>query len=288
LQQEFEQHVVRYFCDTYALGQTPNPCIACNRHIKFGALLHYATGLGATHMASGHYARIRAQNGTYQLLKGTDRGKDQSYVLYMLRQEELPYLMFPLGVHTKQQVRELSVSFGLPTANRTESQDACFISDAGYRGLLARARPETARPGPICDLQGQLLGEHRGVAFYTVGQRRGLGIAAAHPLYVVAIDPVRNMLLVGPKSSVFRQRLWAHDVHFVSGTWPSHPIPITAKVRYRAPEAAATLFPLPAKNARVEFDQPQPAIAPGQAVVFYSGEVMLGGGTISSSERAED
>ncbi len=287
LEQEFKRHVVEYFCDSYALGHTPNPCLACNRHIKFRALLDLALELGAQRLATGHYARIREQNGQYQLLKGIDPQKDQSYVLYMLGQDHLPRLIFPLGEHTKQQVRAMAAEYGLPTADREESQDACFITDGDYRAFLAQHRPGTIRPGPILDQNGQVLGKHRGIAFYTVGQRQGLGIAAAHPLYVVKIDRVRNALIVGPKAAVFRASLYAEDVQFVAGRPPQGTISIAAKIRYKAPEAPATLTSIPGQRARVEFDDPQSAITPGQGVVFYRGEIVLGGGIIASDEPKE-
>jgi tRNA-specific 2-thiouridylase len=287
LEREFRLHVVEYFCDSYTLGRTPNPCLACNRHIKFSALLHMAFDLGAQYLATGHYARIRSCNGEYQLLKGLDKAKDQSYFLYMLGPDKLPNVLFPLGGYTKRQVRAIAAHYNLPTADRSESQDVCFVSDGNYRAFVAQQRPETERPGPILNLRGQVLGEHRGVAFYTVGQRQGLGIAAPHPLYVVEIDPARNALIVGAKAAVFRRRLWAEDVHFVAGSPPLGNTQIAAKIRYRAEEAAATLVPLPERCAEVIFDEPQPAITPGQGVVFYQGDVVLGGGIIASAGSEE-
>ncbi len=287
LEGEFKSRVVEYFCDSYALGRTPNPCLACNRYIKFKALLHLAFDLGAEYLATGHYARIRSHNGKYQLLKGVDKEKDQSYVLYMLGQRELRHLLFPLGNYTKRQVRAMAAEDNLPTADKAESQDVCFVSDGDYRAFVAQQRPETVRPGPILDLQGQVLGEHHGIAFYTVGQRQGLGIAAPHPLYVVEIDPSQNALVVGPKSAVFRSELWAEDVHFVAGNPPPQAVPITAKIRYKAKEAPATLIPLPGQRASVVFAQPQPAITPGQGVIFYQHDIVLGGGIIASAGKPE-
>nr|MBC7245406.1 tRNA 2-thiouridine(34) synthase MnmA [Chloroflexota bacterium] len=288
LEEEFKAEVVDYFCDNYALGRTPNPCLACNRQIKFKALLHRIIGLlSAEYLATGHYARIRLYDGQYQLLKGVDKEKDQSYVLYMLGQAELARVLFPLGDYTKKQVRAMAAQYKLPTADRAESQDACFVSDGDYRTFVAEQRPQTMRPGPILDLQGRVLGEHRGIAFYTIGQRQGLGIAAAHPLYVVEIDSVRNALIVGPKRALFRRELLAEQVHFVAEKPPPEPIPITAKIRYKAEEASALLIPMPAQQARVVFDQPQPAITPGQGVVFYQDEIVLGGGMIASAGPLE-
>ena len=287
LEEEFKAQVVDYFCDTYALGRTPNPCLACNRHIKFDALLRLARGFGAEFLATGHYARIRPCNGEYQLLKGIDRDKDQSYVLYMLGQQELPHLIFPLGGYTKLEVRAMAAQHSLPMADKPESQDACFVSSGDYRAFLAQERPETARPGPILDLQRRTLGQHRGVAFYTVGQRQGLGVASPHPLYVVEIDAARNALIVGPKAAVFRRKLLAEQVSFVDGKPPPQPVPIAAKIRYRAKEAPAQLTPLPRRMAEVVFAEPQPAITPGQAVVFYQQDLVLGGGIIASAGPLE-
>ena len=296
LEEEFKARVVGYFCDAYALGRTPNPCLACNREIKFKALLHIVRDWGADYLATGHYARIRFQDGRYQLLRGVDRQKDQSYVLYRLGQEELPHLLFPLGGYSKSQVRAMAATFGLPTADKAESQDACFLprpkphgvrARGDYRAFLARERPETMRPGPILDVQGRVLGEHHGVAFYTIGQRQGMGLTAAHPLYVVEIDPARNALIVGPKVALFRRELSAEEVHFVAGHLPVQSIPITAKIRYKAEGAVATLISLPDQKARVVFAAPQPAITPGQGVVFYQDEVVIGGGIIASTMPTE-
>ena len=224
-------------------------------------------------------------NGEYDLLKGRDEEKDQAYVLYMLGQEELSQLLFPLGPYTKRQVRAIARDRGLPTADRVESQDVCFAQD--YRHFVAHQRPGTKRRGPILDCQGQVLGEHRGIAFYTIGQRRGLGISAADPLYVLEIDATSNSLTVGPKAALLRQGLLAEQVSFVAGAPPSHPGSITAKIRYKAKEASATLIPLPGQTAKVVFVNPQPAVTPGQAVVFYQGDIVLGGGIIASTSPGE-
>ncbi len=281
LQAEFHQRVVEYFCDSYAHGLTPNPCLCCNRHIKFGALLRACLSMGVDWLATGHYARVRPAQGQFQLLGAVDPSKDQSYVLYMLNQDVLRHIVFPLGSYSKTQVRMMAAERALPTARKAESQDICFASEFGYRALVAAKRPDMAQPGPILDSSGRVLGQHRGIAFYTVGQRRGLGIAAPQPVYVVEIRPEQNALIVGPKSALEDHVLYAEDLLFVSGKVPSRSLQITAKIRYTAQDAAATLFPLPGRKARVVFCKPQAAIAPGQAVVFYQGDVLLGGGTIS-------
>jgi tRNA-specific 2-thiouridylase len=283
----FRQKVVDYFCDSYALGRTPNPCLACNREIKFKELLRFSLDLGAEFLATGHYARIRGRDGKYQLLRGIDKEKDQGYVLYMLGQEQLSHLLFPLGSYTKQEVRAVAARYRLPTANRNESQDVCFVREEDYRDFVVRQRPDTRRPGPICDLQGHVLGRHQGIASYTIGQREKLGICASYPLYVLEIDAVNNTLVVGPKAALLRRALLAEQVSFVSGSPPEDSVSITAKVRYKAEEAPATLSPLPRKTAKVVFAYPQPAIAPGQAVVFYEEDLVLGGGIIASAGPIE-
>jgi len=284
---EFKSRVVDYFCDGYARGQTPNPCLACNLHIKFGVLLRLAIEAGADYLATGHYARVLSREGQHFLLKGLDRSKDQSYVLYMLGQQQLGHVLFPVGGLTKHQVRALASKHGLPTAARSASQDACFVGATDYRAFVARARPETVRAGPILDQDGRVLGEHHGVAFYTVGQRQGMGIAAAHPLYVLAVDAARNAIIVGPRSALLQRELLAEQVRFVADSAPESAICISAKIRYKAPEALATLIPLPGKRARVVFAEPQIAITPGQGVVFYAGEAVLGGGIIAGSSPSE-
>jgi tRNA-specific 2-thiouridylase len=285
LSQEFETCVVGEFVREYARGRTPNPCLACNREVKFRLLLQRARALGFTRLATGHYARVacsqRAGRPAYHLLRGVDRGKDQSYVLYTLGQQELAHTLFPLGEMTKGQVRSEAARRNLPTAGRPESQEICFIPDDDYRRFLARRLPQASRPGPIRDLQGSVLGTHRGLANYTIGQRKGLGISGRpQPLFVVALDVAANALVVGPEEALSRPALEAEQVTFVSGEGPAQPARVEAKVRYRTPAAPATLFPLEAGRVRLQFDTPQRAITPGQAVVFYQGEEVLGGGTI--------
>jgi tRNA-specific 2-thiouridylase len=279
-EQEFKRQVVDLFIAEYARGRTPNPCLACNRHIKFDLLLRQAQAMGAQYLATGHYARIRQLNGRYQLLKAIDREKDQSYVLYMLGQRELQHLLLPLGDYTKEQVRAMARQRGLPVADRAESQDLCFVRDNDYRRFLQAHAPESIRPGPILDTAGRVIGQHKGLPFYTIGQREGLGIAAPEALYVMHIDVARNALVVGTKAELGRRELVATEVNYVSGEIPEGPLKITAKIRYQAGESEAILTPLEDGRARVTFTQPQRDITPGQGVVFYSGEVVLGGGII--------
>ncbi len=282
-EREFKAAVVDPFVGEYAAGRTPNPCLACNRHIKFGLLLERARSLGADLLATGHYARIAQGEGRYRLLyrllKSADRRKDQSYVLYMLGQRELGQLLFPLGDLTKAEVRGRAAQAGLPVGEKPESQEICFVGDEGYHPFLSRQAPASVRPGPIVDAAGRVLGQHQGLAFYTVGQRHGLGLATGEPLYVLRLDPAHNTLAVGPEEALGQQELLAGQVSFVAGYAP--PVSrVTAKVRYKAPEAPGTLLPLDEGRVRLVFDQPQRAITPGQAAVFYQGEEVLGGGII--------
>lgn len=280
-EREFKREVVDVFIMEYARGRTPNPCLACNRRIKFDLLLRRALAMDAQYLATGHYARVRQVNGRYQLLKGCDGEKDQSYVLYMLGQRELQHLLLPLGDYTKQQVRVMARQQDLPVAEKAESQDLCFLSDNDYRRFVQAQAPETIRPGPILDTAGRTIGQHKGLPFYTIGQREGLGIAAPEALYVMQIDVARNALVVGTRAQLGRRELVATEVNYISGQIPQGPLGITAKIRYKAVESEVLLTPLEDGRARVTFAQPQRDITPGQGVVFYQGEVVLGGGIIS-------
>ncbi len=278
MEQEFRECVVDYFCREYAAGRTPNPCVACNRHIKFGRLLDSAFSLGADFLATGHYVRTKHNKDGYHLLKGCDKDRDQSYLLYTLGQDKLGRVMFPLGEYTKAQVREMAAQKGLPVADRPSSQDICFIT-GGYGTFLSMYLK--AAPGDIVNSRGTVLGRHRGTAFYTVGQRHGLGLAAAEPVYVTHIDPAKSRLTIGSRAELYQSRLTASDVNWVSGKQPSEPIRIAVKIRYRSPEASATLHPS-SNSVVINLDRPKPAITPGQAVAFYRNDEVLGGGTIES------
>jgi len=281
-EREFKHHVVDTFVAEYCRGRTPNPCLACNRRIKFDLLLHHALALDAQYLATGHYARIREVDGVYQLCKGVDPAKDQSYVLYMLGQAELRHLLFPIGDYTKSQVRAIARQRALPVAGREESQDLCFVRDNDYRRFLSEYAPDAIQPGPIFDSTGRPLGEHKGLPFYTIGQRSGLGISAPEALYVLEIDLSRNALIVGPASELGRSELIAEEVSYVSGHAPPAPIQVTAKIRRQARLARATLTPLNGNRAQLVFTRPLRDITPGQGVVFYQGDVVLGGGIIAS------
>jgi len=273
----FAKKVIADFCLEYSLGRTPNPCIRCNQYIKFDALLKKAKELDYSFIATGHYARIEQSPNGYQLLKAVDLTKDQSYFLYTLGQSELQHLLLPIGNLHKAEVRRLSTELGLPTATRRESQDICFIPDNDYRPFIAKHISPTS--GDIVDTNGKVLGRHSGLAQYTVGQRQGLGLTSNKRLYVIRLDAANNRLVVGAKDQLLSNRLCASKLSWVSGEAPGESANITAKVRYKSPEVTARLR-LTDGVAEVNFQQPQWAIAPGQAVVFYQGDTVLGGGII--------
>jgi len=280
----FAQEVIADFCREYQRGRTPNPCIRCNQHVKFGALLQRANELRADFLATGHYARIEKAGGRYILRKGKDPTKDQSYALYTVTQDQLEHTLMPLGDLTKKRVRQIAQELKLAVADKAESQEICFIPDNDYPRFLASYM--MAKPGPIMDRKGNVLGEHRGIIHYTVGQRRGLGISAGEPLYVLAIDLDRNAVVVGSRGEVFGSELVAAEVNWIAGE--TRPIAVEAKIRYLHKQAGARVTPLGNGKAHVRFEQPQMAIAPGQAVVFYQGDVVVGGGTIDQTERKSD
>ncbi len=275
---EFSAHVIDHFVTEYAIGRTPNPCVVCNPAIKWGHLLDYAIAGGYEYLATGHYARIRQSTGRYQLLRGNDPGKDQSYMLYRLSQEQLARTLLPLGEYTKDAVRKLAAASDLPVAARPESQDLCFIASENYTDFL-RERLDFA-PGPILDLAGNKLGEHQGLAAYTVGQRKGLGIAAPRPLYVIRKDVESNALIVGPREAVFVKTCRLSRLNWVSVPPPDYGCEVAGQleVRYRSNPVNAVLKVV-AKNAAAKLETPQ-VCAPGQSGVLYDGEVLLGGGVI--------
>lgn len=280
----FKANVVDFFVREYTAGRTPNPCLMCNRTIRFGFLLDFARSLGARSLATGHYARLgRDETGGYQLQRGVDRAKDQSYVLSVLGQADLAAALFPVGEYTKPQVRTLAAERGLPTASRNDSQDLCFVADGDYRRFLAEQVPDAVRPGPIVDRQGRRLGTHRGLPLYTIGQRSGLGIAASEALYVLALDVVANAVVVGRAAELGGSWLRTARVNWVAGSAPAQSFEAEVQIRYHAIPAAATVTPLPEGEAEVQFHAPLRDITPGQAAVFYRGEICLGGGVIAEA-----
>lgn len=293
-QREFRRHVIQYFLDEYTHGYTPNPCLACNRDLKFRFLLERAQALGFDYLATGHFARIVSSTAEpvtteaephYRLLRGVDRAKDQSYVLYMLQQHELARLHFPLGDLTKPEVRALAQERKLATAYRPESQDICFIPDNDYRRFLREEAPQSMLPGPIIDEEGRVLGQHKGLAFYTVGQRKGLGITSAQPLFVIALDIDQNALIVGSAAAALRDTFVVERVQFVDGQWPAAPFTCEAQVRAHAAPIPAYVTPLAEQRLQIVLRQPQRAITPGQAAVFYANDQVLGGGRIARTTQ---
>ena len=281
----FKHFVVDHFIDRYVHGYTPNPCLRCNRHIRLGVLYEYARARGADYLATGHYVRIRRlPDGTYQLLRGVDRRKDQSYVLYMVTQEHLAHLLFPLGEYTKPQVRAMAHERGLPTASRAESQDLCFVRDGDYRRFLKEWADGAIRPGPIMRRDGTVVGTHQGLPFYTIGQRKGLGLTFQEPLYVIDLDPEKNAVIVGTREELGHDEAWVEEVHWIAGHPPPGDIRATVKIRYRAHDAGATITPLEGARAHVRFDERLRDITPGQGAVFYQGDVCLGGGILARRE----
>jgi tRNA-specific 2-thiouridylase len=285
-EREFERAVIDPFVRAYAAGRTPVPCVACNREVKFGSLLRRARAWEAAAVATGHYARITRdpETGRYLLWRGRDARKDQSDFLWPLTQPQLAAARFPVGALTKEAVREKARALGLVTADKPESQEICFIPDDDYRGFLRRRAPGAFAPGAIVDGQGTVLGRHRGLANYTVGQRRGLGLASARPLYVTALDPRRNEVVVGGPEEGGVEQLRAEDVNLIGVAALRGPLAVAAKIRHTHEPAAATIEPLADGAILVRFERPQRAAAPGQSVVFYQGDLVVGGGTIARPE----
>jgi tRNA-specific 2-thiouridylase len=276
----FHNTVVQYFLDGYARGETPNPCLVCNRQIRWTFLLDHALALGADFMATGHYVRIRKAESDYQLLRAVDRSKDQSYVLHVLNQEKLAKALFPIGDYPKTEIRAIAERYGLPTASRKDSQDLCFLAGEDYRNFLQRNAGQMLQPGKILTRDGRLIGEHNGLANYTIGQRKGLGVASLVPLYVLGKNSATNTLIVGAQEELGSHELMARDVNWLSGEAPNGPFRAEVKIRYTAREAEALVTSIDGKQVRVQFDAPQRDITAGQAAVFFHGDLMIGGGII--------
>jgi tRNA-uridine 2-sulfurtransferase len=281
LQEEFKKYVIDYFCQRYAQGYTPNPCIMCNRYLKFGRLIDKAFSLGAEAIATGHYARIKCFNNTYHLLKGKDLSKDQSYVLYNLKQDTLKHVIFPLGDYCKTDIRKIARENNLPVSDEASSQDICFID--GKYGDFLHCCIERSLPGDIITRKGEKLGTHRGIMYYTIGQRQGLGISANSRLFVVAMDSVKNRLIVGTEQELYSNELIAGNVNWLQEKPYCESIDVDVKIRYRSLEVAAKLY-LEDDNVRIQFLQSQRAVAPGQSVVFYKDDEVIGGGIIEKGQ----
>ncbi len=277
----FEKAVVREFLLEYANGRTPNPCVTCNRLIKFGPFLEKAAALGATYLATGHHAVVSRDEptGAYLLRKGRDRSKDQSYFLYVLKQEQLSHVLMPIGGMTKTEVRGAARAAGLSIAERPESQDVCFVPNGDVAAFFSLMMPEAMRSGPIEDIEGNVLGEHGGIALYTVGQRSGLGLSRPRPTYVLRLDAARNAVIVGDNEELYSSELTASDLNWIAGAPPAAEFRTEAKIRYGASPCPCTAE-LEGERLKLRFDEPRRAIAPGQSVVLYDGDTVLGGGVI--------
>lgn len=281
LRERFRSAVMDRFVSEYLAGRTPNPCVDCNREIKFGALLDWVLDQGADYLSTGHYARVdrSGEDGRWRLLRGTDRRKDQSYVLYQLTQRQLSHLLLPLGDYDKPTIRELVEARGLLNARKADSQDICFIPDGDYTAFLSRSGAELV-PGDFVDETGRVLGRHKGLPCYTPGQRKGLGVSAGEPVYVLRKEAAGNRIVLGPDSALYTTELTAERVNWLSIAPPAGPVAVTAKTRYTQKEAAAVAEVLPDGRLHVIFQEPQRAVTAGQAVVLYVGEAVAGGGTI--------
>lgn len=284
MQDTFRRFVIEDFIDEYRQGHTPNPCIRCNEFLKFDALLAWARTMGADKIATGHYAGIRYDEELerWLLLRGRDRSKDQSYALYRMTQDQLKHTLFPVGELSKQETRRRAAELGLTVADKPDSQEICFVPDRKYPAFLETAAPELVVPGPIVDMSGKVLGEHRGIAFYTIGQRKRLGISAPTAKYVIRVESDTNTVVVGEENDLYSTHLVAKDLNLIAVEILPAGLAVTAKIRYNTKDSAAFVRPLFKGMADVDFEQPQRAITPGQAVVFYQEDVVVGGGTIAA------
>ena len=284
--QLFQEKVIDYFLSEYAAGRTPNPCVACNPNVKFGGLIAEAQKYGCDYLATGHYAKVfyDANTQRYNIAKGSDDHKDQAYALYRLTQQQLAHVMTPLGGWNKTDTRAEAAKRNLPVANKPESQEICFVPDDDYKNYLVQHRPELKHPGDIVDTKGNVLGQHNGIAFYTIGQPKGLGIAYPEPLYVIRLDAGKNQVIVGSNKEVFTKGLVANQLNWVSVADVTEPVEALAKIRYGAKEAKAQLLPNGDGTLKVLFPEMQRAVTPGQSVVFYEADGrVLGGGIICQS-----
>ena len=286
----FRETIIQTFIDTYEAGETPNPCVDCNRQMKFGRLLQYARENGCSCLVTGHYARIErdAGSGRYLLKKARDASKDQSYVLYSLTQEQLAHIRFPLGDLTKAQVREIAAGLGFGNADRPDSQDICFIPDGDYTAFLETCSGKHYPPGCFLDESGAVVGTHRGAVRYTIGQRKGLGLALGQPVYVCRKDMDANTVTVGPESALYAPGLLADHMNWIAFPAPAVPFHAAAKTRYRQQEQPATVYPQADGSAHLIFDEPQRAITPGQSVVLYQGDTVVGGGVIRRALQEQE
>lgn len=276
----FKENVIKYFVQEYIDGKTPNPCIACNKHLKFDELLRKARGIGAEYVATGHYAKIEERDGRYLLIRSDDDRKDQTYALYNFTQDQLAHTLMPCGGYTKDKIREIAKEIGLAVHNKKDSEEICFISDNDHGRFIKEERPGEVKPGNFVDSKGNVLGKHKGIVYYTIGQRKGLGIALGKPVFVTDIRPETNEVVLGSEETIFNTDLIAKDVNFIPFDKLDGEMNVQAKVRYSAKPADAVISPLPDGRVKVSFKEKQRAITKGQSVVFYDGEIVVGGGII--------
>lgn len=279
--QEFKSSVIDYFVNEYKNGRTPNPCIACNRYVKWESLLHRSLEIGADYIATGHYARIeKLPNGRFAIRNSVTARKDQTYALYNLTQEQLSKTLMPVGNYHKSEIRKIAEDIGIPVAHKPESMEICFVPDNDYAGYIQRETGYEPKPGNFVDINGNVIGKHKGIIHYTVGQRKGLGLAMGHPVFVVAIRPETNEVVIGENKDVFAPKLYANHLNFMSIDKLNEPMHVKAKIRYNHDGCGCTIKMAGDDLLECTFDDPQRAITPGQALVLYDGEYVLGGGTI--------
>jgi tRNA-specific 2-thiouridylase len=276
----FKEKVMDKFVDSYLKGMTPNPCIDCNRYMKFDRLFERAEELSCDHIATGHYARIEKVGDRFLLKKALDETKDQSYVLYSLTQNQLAHTLFPLGELRKTETRKIAEENGFINANKPDSQDICFVPDGDYAAFIRRSTGCDTPCGNFVDMEGKVLGEHKGIINYTIGQRKGLGLAMGHPVFVCAICPENNTVVIGENEDLMKRDVMVEDFNWISGEVPEGPVRCTAKTRYRMKDQPAVIYPLDGGGAKIIFDEPQRAITRGQSAVAYDGDIVLGGGII--------
>lgn len=281
----FKENVIDKFVGCYLNGITPNPCLDCNRFMKFDKLFLRAKILGCDYIVTGHYARVCFENGKYILKKALDATKDQSYVLYAMTQEQLSHTLFPLGELNKTDVRKIAKENGFQNHNKPDSQDICFVPDGDYSAVIEKYTGKQSELGNFINLKGEIIGKHKGIIHYTIGQRKGLGISAKEPLYVCDIDAKKNIVVVGEEKDLFSKEAYVCDFNWISGEVPNNEIKCKVKIRYRQNEQPATIIPLENNNVKIVFDEPQKAITPGQAAVAYDGDIVIGGGIIMKKEK---
>lgn len=280
---EFKEQVIDYFCDEYLQGRTPNPCIACNRYVKWESLLKRCLDIGADYIATGHYAQVaQLDNGRYALKRSKTLAKDQTYALYNLTQDQLSKTLMPVGEYTKDEIRQIAEDLNLPVANKPDSQDICFVDD-DYGSVIKENTGKNIPTGNFVDPDGNVIGKHKGIIYYTIGQRRGLGLSLKQPGYVIDVRPHTNEVVVGSIDHLLRKGLYANQVNWMAIEPIKEPTKLMAKIRYNSPEVACTATMVEEDKVRIEFDEPQKAVTPGQAVVFYDGDTVVGGATILES-----